>query len=54
MTWLIGSTQSITWTSSGLAGNVKIQVSRGGGATWALVTASTANDATLVVPARAD
>ena len=30
-TWPIGSTQYVTWTSSGLTGNVKIEVSRNGG-----------------------
>ena len=43
-TWPIGSTQSIRWTSTGFAGNVKIQVSRDGGATWSLIVSSTAND----------
>jgi len=42
--WPIGSTQVIQWTSSGLTGKVKIQVSRNGGASWSLITASTAND----------
>ena len=42
--WRIGSSHPIQWTSSGLTGNVKIQVSRNGGASWSLITASTAND----------
>jgi hypothetical protein len=44
--WPIGSTRSIAWTSSGLTGNVKIEVSRNGGAAWALISASTPNDGT--------
>ena len=42
--WPIGSTQNISWTSSGLTGNVKIEVSRNGGTSWATVVGSTAND----------
>ena len=33
--WPIGSVQNISWTSSGLTGNVKIEVSRNGGTSWA-------------------
>jgi hypothetical protein len=43
-TWPIGSFPTIRWTSSGLTGNVKIEVSRNGGTAWALVIASTPND----------
>jgi hypothetical protein len=45
-TWPIGSTQTIHWTSSGITGNVKIEVSRNGGesTSWATITNSTAND----------
>ena len=43
-TWPIGSTQTIRWTSMGLTGNVKIEVSRNGGTSWALIVGSTAND----------
>ncbi len=43
-TWPIGSVQNISWTSSGLIGNVKIEVSRNGGTSWASITGSTPND----------
>jgi hypothetical protein len=43
--WLLGSTQSISWSSSNLSGNIKIELSTDGGATYpALIAASTAND----------
>ena len=32
--WPIGSSQNIAWTSSGLTGNVKIEISRNGGTSW--------------------
>ena len=35
-TWPIGSSRTIQWTSTGLTGNVKIEVSRNGGTSWAL------------------
>ncbi|MGH8010807.1 MAG: hypothetical protein ACREQ3_27790, partial [Candidatus Binatia bacterium] len=44
--WAIGSKQKIKWTSSGVSGNVKIEVSRNGGASWILLFSSTANDGT--------
>ena len=44
--WAIGSTRAITWTSSGFTGNVKIQVSRNGGASRVNVVGSTPNDGT--------
>jgi hypothetical protein len=43
-TWAIGTTQTIRWTSSGVSGNVKIEVSRNGGASWATLFSSTTND----------
>jgi hypothetical protein len=43
--WVIGSTQSMTWTSANLTGNVKLELSTDGGATYPTVIASsTAND----------
>jgi hypothetical protein len=42
--WPIGSTQTIRWSSSGLTGNVKIELSRNGGVSWGLLIGSTAND----------
>ena len=42
--WPIGSSQNIAWTSSGLTGNVKIEISRNGGTSWTVLSASTLND----------
>ena len=42
--WAIGSTLNIGWSFSGLTGNVKIEVSRNGGTSWAPVISSTPND----------
>lgn len=42
--WAIGSTHALSWTSSGITGNVRIELSRNGGTTWAVLFASTAND----------
>ncbi|MCU0288180.1 MAG: hypothetical protein MUF15_17515 [Acidobacteria bacterium] len=39
-----GSTHPITWTSSGIGSNVKIDYSSDGGTTWAPIVASTSND----------
>ena len=39
--WPVGSSQEIAWTASGVA-NVKIELSRDGGATWEDIVASTA------------
>jgi hypothetical protein len=36
-TWVIGSTQTIQWSSTGLSGKVKIELSRDGGTTWTLL-----------------
>jgi hypothetical protein len=44
--WPIGSTQNLSWTSSGLTGNVKIEVSRNGGTSWSVIVATTPNDGT--------
>lgn len=44
-TWPIGSTQTIQWTSTGVNGDVKIELSRDGGTTWTeTLFASTPND----------
>jgi hypothetical protein len=43
-TWPIGTSQTITWTSSGVSGNVKIELSRDGGATFQTLLADTLND----------
>jgi len=42
--WTIGSKQTINWTSAGVTGNVRIQLSRNGGLTWTTIIASTPND----------
>ena len=42
--WKNNSNQTIRWTSSNVAGNVSIQLSRDGGATWTTLSSSTAND----------
>ena len=45
--WAIGSSQTITWTSSGVSGNVKVDLSTDGGASFpTTLFASTANDGT--------
>ncbi len=43
-TWTAGSSQSITWSSTGSIANVKIDYSTNGGGTWTPVIASTTND----------
>jgi len=45
-TWTIGSTHAIQWSSNGISGNVKIELSRDGGATWTTLSNSTANSGT--------
>jgi hypothetical protein len=42
--WQINTSQTITWTSSGVTGNVKIELSRNGGATFETLFADTPND----------
>jgi hypothetical protein len=45
--WVIGSSQTITWTSANMTGNVKIEESTDGGATFPIViAANTTNDGT--------
>ncbi len=44
VTWTLGSVQNVTWTSSNVAGNVDIMLSRDGGLTWEMVAANTPND----------
>jgi hypothetical protein len=43
-TWLVGSSQGITWSSASTSGNVKIELSRDSGTTWETLVASTADD----------
>ncbi len=42
--WIAGSTHSVTWTSSGTVGHVKIQYSTNNGSSWSTITSSTIND----------
>ncbi len=42
--WMVGETQTITWNSLYLSGNVKIEISRDAGATWSTLVADTPND----------
>jgi uncharacterized repeat protein (TIGR01451 family) len=42
--WPVGSLQTITWTSCGVSGTVKIELSRNGGSTWEVLFGSTVND----------
>ena len=46
--WIIGTNMEITWTSTGIMGNVKIELSRDGGKTWKAITYDTANDGSYV------
>ena len=41
--WLVGSTQNITWAATGTVGNVKIEISTDGGSNYSTLVASTAN-----------
>jgi len=43
-TWFGGSQQPLTWVSVGFAGMVKLEYSADGGASWAVLADSTAND----------
>ncbi|MBI2853863.1 MAG: matrixin family metalloprotease [Chloroflexi bacterium] len=42
--WSTGSVHDITWTSSGLFGTVKIEISRDGGASFSTIVAATPDD----------
>ncbi len=42
--WTAGSSQEITWTSSGTSGNVKIEYSANGGSNWSTIITSTPDD----------
>jgi hypothetical protein len=42
--WAFDSRRRIEWTSTDVSGNVSLEVSRDAGATWTLITASTADD----------
>lgn len=42
--WPVGSSQTITWTSTGSIGSVDIQLSTDGGGNWSDIVSGTAND----------
>ena len=42
--WTVGSSQDITWTSSGTSGNVKVEYSYDNGSNWCSIIASTSDD----------
>jgi len=42
--WIVGSSQNITWTSTGTVGNVNIDYSTNSGGNWTSIAAGTAND----------
>ena len=42
--WANNSLQNITWTSTGVAGTVNIQLSRNGGSTWTTIIGNTPDD----------
>jgi hypothetical protein len=42
--WQVGSSQNITWTSSGTSGTVKIEYSTNNGSSWTTILASTPDD----------
>lgn len=50
--WVVGSTHTVTWTSSGSTGSVDIELSVDNGSTWSTVASATANDGTYswIVP----
>jgi C1A family cysteine protease len=42
--WTVNDNRAIQWSSTGLSGNVKIELSRNGGSSWETLFASTTND----------
>lgn len=42
--WTVGSSRTITWTSTGTVGNVKIIYTTNNGSTWVNIVSTTAND----------
>jgi hypothetical protein len=42
--WAAGSSHNVTWSSSGVSGNVKLDYSTDGGSNWIAINANTAND----------
>ncbi|MEW6142745.1 MAG: DUF5050 domain-containing protein [Chloroflexota bacterium] len=44
--WTVGATPNITWNGSGFTGNVRIDLSRDNGTSWAILFPDTPNDGT--------
>jgi len=42
--WQVGAPQTITWTFSGISGNVKIEISTDAGFSWSVISSSTFNN----------
>ncbi|MBN2456201.1 MAG: hypothetical protein JXB29_06675 [Sedimentisphaerales bacterium] len=42
--WYVGRSENISWSSSSITGNVKIEISDDNGSNWYTITASTTND----------
>jgi len=42
--WTGGTTETLNWSSANVSGSVKLEYSTDNGATWSIITASTAND----------
>lgn len=42
--WRVGERRTISWSTNGVLGKVRIQISRNGGATWKNIAAGTPND----------
>jgi hypothetical protein len=42
--WQVNTTWEITWSSNGIAGNVKLEYSTNNGSTWTTIISTTAND----------
>jgi len=42
--WTVGSSHTITWSSTGTVGNVKIEYTANNGTDWSTIVSSTAND----------
>jgi len=48
--WYTYTTRNIQWTTVGVTGNVNVEISRNGGATWELILVDTPNDGTADWP----
>jgi hypothetical protein len=46
-TWQVGTTQTITWTSTGISGNVKIRLSRNGGSRYTSIFTNAPNTGSI-------